>query len=248
MYHDKVVHYRMCSHLFGGVWCPSIATYALHDCIKSTNNTAIQNIILNSFYVDDCVVSTSNRDELMKVITDLKSTLLFRGFHITKFMANDEKVMQMIPEVDRSTEHVTSLIGEIKNKVLGVGWCVKSDSFYFNIHHDGTTNSTFTKAKMLSIVASIFDPLGLICPVTVTGMMHFQQANRLKINWKQDLPPDLNMQWVTWLLNMKEIVHLQVPRCIKPKRFEESQVELHAFCDASEKAYGCCFYIRCINR
>ena len=101
---------------------------------------------------------------------------------------------------------------------------------------------------MLSIVASIFDPLGLICPVTVTGMMLFQQANRLKINWKQDLPPDLNMRWVKWLLNMKEIVHLKVPRCIKPKRFEESQVEPHAFCDASEKAYGCCFYIRCINR
>ena len=102
------------------IGCASIATYALQDCIKLTNNTPIQNIILNSFYVDDCVVSTSNRNELMKVITDLKSTLLFRGFHITKFMANDEKVMQMISEVDRSTEHVTSLTGEIKKQSP---WC-----------------------------------------------------------------------------------------------------------------------------
>ena len=36
--------------------------------------------------------------------------------------------MKMIPEVDISTKHVTSLTGEI-----GVGWwCDKSDSFYFN--------------------------------------------------------------------------------------------------------------------
>ena len=62
------------------------------------------------------------------------------------------------------------------------------------------------------------------------------------------MPPDLNTQWVTWLLNMKEIVHLKVPRCIKPKRLQESQIELHAFCDAREKAYGGCFYICCINR
>ena len=65
MYNDKVAHYRMCSHLFGEVWCPSIAPYTLQDCIKLTNNTTIQNSILNSFYVDDCVASTSNREELL---------------------------------------------------------------------------------------------------------------------------------------------------------------------------------------
>ena len=37
---------------------------------------------------------------------------------------------------------------------------------------------------MLSVVASIFNPLGLVSPITITGMMLFQDANRLKIGWK----------------------------------------------------------------
>ena len=41
---------------------------------------------------------------------------------------------------------------------------------------------------------------------------------------------------------------IKVPRCIKPKEFNDVTVELHHFSDASEKAYGCCTYVRCLNK
>ena len=62
----------------------------------------------------------------------------------------------------------------------------------------------------------------------------FQQANWLNINWKQELPPHQKSQWITWLLNMNQITHLEVPRYITPKRFDESEADCHAFDDASE--------------
>ena len=40
---------------------------------------------------------------------------------------------------------------------------------------------------------------------------------------------------------------MQVQRCIKPREFDDSALELHHFSDASGRAHGCCSYLRCIN-
>ena len=93
----NVVHHRMLVHPFGGVWCSSAATYALHECTKSTQDVVIQDIILNSFYVDDCLLSAKVPEEMSDVIARLKSVLSSRGFDLTKFVVNDPSVFSLIP-------------------------------------------------------------------------------------------------------------------------------------------------------
>ena len=184
---------------------------------------------------------------MKKNITGLRSALSSRGFHLTKFTVNDEEVRHTIPECDRSDNQDIMVSHDSNHKVLGVGLSVSTDSFYFEVHVDVNCSSS-TKSQMLSIVATISDPFGLISPITVTGIMLFQQANKLKINWRQELPQELQAKWIAWLITLDAISSLMIPRCIKPKLFDDSHVELHAFCDASEWAYGCCFYMRSINR
>ena len=42
--------------------------------------------------------------------------------------------------------------------------------------------------------------------------------------------------------------NFKVYRCIKPSSFDDSYLELHHFCDSSEQAYGCCSYLRGVNK
>ena len=129
-----IVQYRMTSYLFGGIWCTSCATYALQDCVKCTEDVTIQNIILNSFYVDDCLVSVKTEEEMINIISNLKDVLSCRGFSLTKYTMNDEKLMSQIPDPDLSID-ITSMFapGNIP-KVLGIGWLVKGDCFYFDLN------------------------------------------------------------------------------------------------------------------
>ena len=77
-----------------------------------------------------------------------------------------------------------------------------------------------------------------------------QEVARRQVGWDEPAPSDMGRQWKLWVQSMKwlEQSSLEIPRCITPQGFEDAVIELHHFSDASERAYGCCSYIRCINR
>ena len=99
-------------------------------------------------------------------------------------------------------------------------------------------------------VSSMFDPLGLVSPVLIIGRLLFQEATRLKLMWDQEVPQNIETAWLSWLKDLSDLDQVRIPRCIKPQDFTDSNsvLELHHFSDASQKAYGCCSYIRCINQ
>ena len=128
------------------------------------------------------MLSAKAPEEMSDVIARLKSVLSSRGFDLTKFVVNDPSVFSLIPVCDNSHDDDTVFSSDSKfvSKALGVSWNVSLDSFLYSVDVDASKLS-YTKAEMLSVVASIFDPLGFVSPVTITGMMLFQEANKLKV-------------------------------------------------------------------
>ena len=243
---DHVTQYRMTTHLFGGIWSSSVASYALQQCSLACDDEFIKHHILNSFYVDDLVASVKSVEEVCSLINTLKNTLLSRGFNLRKYVVNDEDLMNQIPSIDRSDSIDTNFSYEGDLKALGMAWDVNSDEFYFRLGQN--VRYVHTKAGMLSVVASIFNPLGLVSPITITGMMLFQDATRLKIGWKEELSEELNKKWVDWLHTLSSLTLVRFSRCVKPSHYDDAFMELHIFCDASERAYGCSLYLRCVNK
>ena len=68
--------------------------------------------------------------------------------------------------------------------------------------------------------------------------------------WDQEVPQNIQTAWLSWLKDLSNLDQVRIARCIKPQDFTDSNsvLELHHFSDASQKAYGCCSYIRCINQ
>ncbi len=50
-----------------------------------------------NFYVDDCLKSQLNSEAAKKVATDLGELLAKGGFHLTKQLSNEKKVIHSIP-------------------------------------------------------------------------------------------------------------------------------------------------------
>ena len=229
--------------------CASSATYALRYTTKDDqfHDETIKNIVRRNFYVDVCLKSTQMEEEARHVIKETKTLLSQGGFNLTKFVVNDQKLLEEIPESDRAKE-VKVLNPNTGSKALGIHWNVLSDEFYFEMTQPN--EAKVTRRRILSVVSSMFDPLGLVSPVLIIGRLLFQEATRLKLMWDQEVPQNIEMAWLSWLKDLSDLDQVRIPRCIKPQDFTDSNsvLELHHFSDASQKAYGCCSYIRCINQ
>jgi len=97
--------YRMTVHLFGGVWSPSCASYALRRTAEDNRSEFSEEIVgcvHRDFYVDDFVKSVSSQQVAIHIVEELMEMLRRGGFHLTKWISNDRTVMQTISESERA--------------------------------------------------------------------------------------------------------------------------------------------------
>ena len=80
----------------------------------------ISKAMLHNFYVDDCLVSVSTVKEAVMMQQKLTELLAQRSFHLTKWISNDDKVLESISEIERSNLGQFMLDNSVKEKILGM--------------------------------------------------------------------------------------------------------------------------------
>ncbi|KRZ08542.1 hypothetical protein T11_16111 [Trichinella zimbabwensis] len=102
-----------------------------------------------------------------------------------------------------------------------------------------------SKRQLLSTASRVFDPVGCLAPFTVMAKIPFQSLWQLRVSWDEPLPEDVERHWNRWKRDMAELSLIRVPRALVPVTLAQvNWIELHAFCDASERAYGAVVYLR----
>ncbi|XP_046868890.1 uncharacterized protein LOC124461406 [Drosophila willistoni] len=72
-----------------------------------------------------------------------------------------------------------------------------------------------------------------------------QQVWRSKIDWDEEIPPNLQDMWQSWLSFLPLIENMQIPRCyFKNWHAHDCRVQIHVFVDAGEDAYSAVAYFR----
>ena len=242
--------FAMCAHVFGGVSSASCSNYALQ---KTATNNADQygqeaaEVVRSNFYVDDLLKSVDNPKTAMILVKNVVDMCKSGGFHLTKFISNNRELLISIPEDQRRNDVKNAdLIGDLPaEKALGIQWNISDDSFTFNIQ---VNRRPLTKRKMLSIISSIYDPLGPVSPFVLEGMQLLQSLCNQHVLWDDVVGPELRKDWERWEQNLKDVEDIHISRCIKPRMFGKiAETSFHHFSDASEKGYGQCSYMRLVN-
>ena len=241
----KIVHYRMTRHLFGGIWCSCSSAFALQCSLDLSPDVdpLVRDTILQGFYVDDCLKSVCSKEDAVLVIEEVAEVLAKCGFKLTKFVSNDPEVLSCVP-VEKQAKEVKEL-SVSSNSVLGIKWDFNLDVFLF--HFNIIESEVLSRRAMLSRIASLFDPLGLMNPIVIAGKILFQDVTRSKVGWDEKVPPEIQRKWSSWISDLNMLSGFQIPRCLKEAAFDDGVYELHHFSDASERALGCCSYLRCLN-
>ncbi|XP_068680362.1 uncharacterized protein [Montipora foliosa] len=238
--------YQMLVHLFGATSSPSCASFALRQTAEDNKNDfdpVTMETVQRNFYVDDCLKSVETEEKANKLQEELRRLLSRGGFHLTKFMSNSMKVLESVPESER-TLSVQNLDFEnpTLERALGVRWDVASDKFGFHI---SVKDKRPTRRGILSITSSIYDPLGFAAPFILPAKVILQDLCRQRLDWDDEIPLKDLHRWREWLDDLSKLGEYTIDRCIKPKAFGDVvTTELHHFSDASEIGYGAVSYLR----
>ena len=99
---------------------------------------------------------------------------------------------------------------------------------------------------MLSQIAQLFDPLGLLGPVIVQAKITMQSLWLLKVDWDETVPEQVQTTWHEYRDQLTILDELDIKR--KIVAIDYVTLQMYGYCDASRNAYGACIYIRSTDK
>ncbi|XP_052431710.1 uncharacterized protein LOC127972320 [Carassius gibelio] len=246
-----IEEFRMMVHLFGATSSPSCASYALkrtaEDRKEVASPKAVETVIHN-FYVDDCLKSVSTEQEAIDLASDVRKLCAEGGFCLTKWVSNSRKVLLSIPE-DQRASGIKDLDLDQDflpiERALGIQWCTENDAFTYKIK---VQEKPFSRRGILSVVNSIYDPLGFLVPLILPVKLLLRDMCKQGYGWDEEIDGKRADQWVKWLEDLNHLSDFRIKRCVKPEKFgNTTEAQLHHFSDASESAYGTATYLVLTN-
>ncbi|XP_039303486.1 uncharacterized protein LOC120357371 [Solenopsis invicta] len=166
--------YELLTVSYGTSSAPYLATRCLQHLAQkhALDYPAGAQCVLRNFYVDDLLAGANTLLDARR-IRDEVIALLRRGrFELSKWASNSR---ELLPGISDTASIEVSLSDKADSKILGVAWSPLSDEFRFKCNYGAPTNN-ITKRTILSEIASLFDPLGLLGPLTVVAKMIMQDA------------------------------------------------------------------------
>nr|CAH7762833.1 unnamed protein product [Callosobruchus chinensis] len=201
-------------------------------------------IIKSDFYVDDLLTGADSIVEATNICKGVRDILNQGCFELRKFYSNDDEVLKSVVN-DACDDKTVIHFGENENaKTLGIIWCPKSDVLQYKINQD-QHNHKVTKRSMLSGIAQIFDPIGLLSPCIIQMKILMQRLWLEKLTWDELVPAHISAHWNKFLTDLTVLNDLHIHRRVLCDSAE--RIEMHGFSDASEAAYGGCIYLRSTN-
>lgn len=229
--------YELQTVTFGTAAAPFMAIQGvliIADTIEK-DDPDLAETIRKSFYVDDCLKSADTVQEALSLKTRLTKTFAEYGLNLRKWNSNASELLteEMVDVKTHPEGHCTA---------LGMQWNTKFDELSYKLTLKKDV-PTITKRTVLSDIASLFDPLGLLAPIIIRAKVFMQTLWLGTFGWDDELPTDLIQEWRTIKAMLMISINIKIPRWVGYKS-NNKHVSMHGFCDAATKMYAAAIYLR----
>ena len=238
---EPIQTYSLNTVTFGTACAPFLAIRTLHQLAEDERESfpIASSVLKRDFYVDDLLTGASTFQEALNLRNESIDLLKKGGFNLRKWASNDPQLIKGF-----SNEHSKAFISLDPSetiKALGIHWDAAADSILYTVNLSNS-HKPVTKRSMLSQISKLFDPLGLLGPVVVLGIIMIQQLWKLQLSWDTLVLQEIQDCWITYQRQLQLLNNIKFDRCVLISNVVE--IQLHGFCDTSGKAYGACIYLR----
>ncbi|XP_055634337.1 uncharacterized protein LOC129774599 [Toxorhynchites rutilus septentrionalis] len=195
----------------------------------------------NDFFMDDFLSGADNVENAILLRNEMQSIMAEAGFPLRKWNSNQRAVLEDLNHGETDPSTTLHLVSETTVKTLGVVWETEPDLLCIDVRAT-TNNDDWTKRKIFSAIAQLYDPLGLVSPVISWAKIQMQRLWSAGIGWDDPVPKEIAARWREFYAQLAVLKNFKVHRCFLAP--QQKDVQFHVFSDASEAGYGACIYAR----
>lgn len=179
--------------------------------------------------------SFQKEDELCSYFHEARDLMSRASFNLRSWASNSDILRQLAKSENvLDPQHVT--------KVLGMMWNTVNDELAFANSRINVSKDV-TKRELLRQTSKIYDPLGLLTPVTLRAKLLIQDIWKRQIDWDTPLSHDIQVKWTNLARDLKDVMETKVRRFYFRSPEPNNKPTLYVFVDASQKSYGAAAYI-----
>jgi len=186
--------------------------------------------------VDNILSGCSSEADTIYYYHKARSILADAHFNLRAWVTNSSQ-LRAITQQEKSANPTTP------SNVLGLLWNPVSDELSLSPKKPSiTANPLITKRELLQESSKLFDPIGIMTPVTIRAKILIQKIWTRQIEWDEPLGIELAKEWQEIAGDLDQLHQLFIHRPYFNK-FDPTSIQIHAFSDASVKAYGAIVYL-----
>ncbi|GFW04299.1 integrase catalytic domain-containing protein [Trichonephila clavipes] len=237
----EILTYRLKTVTYGLSNAPFLAIRTLQQLAKNEKSRfpLASETLLYDTYMDDIVSGAPDLETAQQLQSQLKDALQSCGMNLHKWSSNFPELLNS--SLSSDVEHSFSTDIDLSVKTLGISWKPFEDCFVFKV--SVSAKHIYTKRKVLSVIAKLYDPLGFLGPVIAKAKVFMQQLWQCKLDWDDVLPNSIANEWREFVTTLKCIEEVKINRFIMADN--NVRIVLQGFADTSEAAYGAVVYLQC---
>lgn len=105
-----------------------------------------------------------------------------------------------------------------------------------------------TRSELLSIVMSVFDPMGFIAHYVSYAKTILREVVKHSAAWEHPIQDGAWSQFQCWWKRLKNLEQVSIPRWYTPNLSRPASIQLHIFADASVEVFAAVSYMRVEDR
>ncbi|XP_057320153.1 uncharacterized protein LOC130664283 [Microplitis mediator] len=181
-YHNNIIStFELQRVIFGVPAAPFLATHTVNQLAddKVHNFPRASKILKRDFYVDNHLTGTNSLAEILQLRDEIIQLVRKGGFGLRQWASHHQRTLDNFDE--KTLDLDCAINDDPITKTLGVVWNSRTDSFIYTVNPIDPSRK-ITKHPILSDIAKIFDPIGLLGPVVLAAKTIIQEYWKIKIH------------------------------------------------------------------
>lgn len=143
--------------------------------------------------MDDILCGAGSVDEAIILRDQLINILHKASFNLSKWASNESQIVK-----EQGNPSAVELEKSDTTKVLGLLWNPQADHLCYRIQKPNVPDR-LAKRAILSCIARLYDPLGIIAPVIVKAKILMQSLWALKLGWDDPVHTEVRNAWLKFV-------------------------------------------------
>ncbi|XP_044594831.1 uncharacterized protein LOC123272197 [Cotesia glomerata] len=200
-YHnEKISTFELQRVTFGVSAAPFLATRTVNQLADDErHNFPNASIVLKrDLYVDNLLTGTNSLPEILQLRDEIIQLVRKGGFELRQWASNHKHALDTFDQ--RTLDLDCAINDDPISKTLGIVWNSLTDEFIYTVNSLGSLKK-MTRRTILSDIAKIFDPLGILGPVVLAAKAMVQACWKAKVHWDEAVPQELHTRWLQKLVS-----------------------------------------------